>query len=153
MRMISFHWILIITIIQIGFYSLGIEQNFNIFESNLLNIIPDEVAWNTGGKTGITEKDSKSIFCQKFIIDKLQYSEKEINAIIEKMNINDNNKIKLYLELNSKDDVIEEIKYQLNLKIRIRKKINNKILLKLKRGRKKKMFIQTQIIINILQII
>ena len=54
------------------------------------------------------------------------------------MNINDNNKIKLYLELDSKDDVIEEIKYQLNLKIRIRRKINNKILLKLKRGRKKK---------------
>ena len=135
--MISFHWILIITIIQIGFYSLGIEQNFNIFESNLLNIIPDEVAWNTGGKTGITEKDSK-ISCDKFIINKLQYSEKEINAIIEKMNINDNNKIKLYLELNSKDDVIEEIKYQLNLKIRTRRKINNKILLKLKRGRKKK---------------
>ena len=78
--MISFHWILIITIIQIGFYSLGIEQNFNIFESNLLNIIPDEVAWNTGGKTGITEKDSKSIFCQKFIIDKLLNNNKKNKA-------------------------------------------------------------------------
>ena len=120
-----------------GFDSLGMEQNWNIFEPNLLNFIPDKVAGNTGGKTGITEKDSK-ISCDKFIIDKLQYSEKEINAIMEKMNINDNNKIKLYLELDSKDDVIEEIKYQLNLKIRIRRKINNKILLKLKRGRKNK---------------
>jgi hypothetical protein len=50
------------------------------------------------------------------------------------MNINDNDKIKLYLELDSKDAIIEEIKYQLNQKIRIRSKKNNKILLKLKIG-------------------
>ena len=50
------------------------------------------------------------------------------------MNINDNDKIKLYLELDSKDVIIEEIKYQLNQKIRIRRKKNNKILLKLKIG-------------------
>ena len=122
-------------------YSLGMEQNYNIFEPNLLDFIPNEAGWNTGGKTGMTEKDSKSKVCLKFNIDKLQYSEKEINVIIQKMNINDNGKIKLYLEIDTKDDAIEEIKYQLNLKVkirRIRKKINNKNLLKSKRGRKKK---------------
>ena len=120
-----------------GFYSLGTEQNWNIFEPNLLYFILDEVALITGGKTGLTEKDSK-ILSKKFIIDKLQYSEKEINNIIQKMNIKNNNKIKLYLVLDSKDTVIEEIKYQLNPKIRIRRKTNNKILIKLKRGRKNK---------------
>jgi len=120
-----------------GFYSLGTEQNWNIFEPNLLYFILDEVALITGGKTGLTEKDSK-ILSKKIIIDKLQYSEKEINNIIQKMNIKNNNKIKLYLVLDSKDTVIEEIKYQLNPKIRIRRKTNNKILIKLKRGRKNK---------------
>ena len=61
-----------------GFYSLGTEQNWNIFEPNLLYFILDEVALITGGKTGLTEKDSK-ILSKKIIIDKLQYSEKEIN--------------------------------------------------------------------------
>ena len=61
------------------------------------------------------------------------------------MNINNNDKTKLYLELDSKDEIIEEIKYQLNRKVRIRRKssrikrkINNKNFLKLKRGRKSK---------------
>jgi hypothetical protein len=35
---------------------------------------------------------------QKFVIDKIEYSESEINNIIQKMNINDNDKTKLYLE-------------------------------------------------------
>ena len=67
--------------------------------------------------------------------------------------MNDDNKTKLYLELDSKDAVIEEIKYQLNPKLRLRKKRKIKNLLKLGPGRKKKMTLQTQIIINILQII
>lgn len=68
------------------------------------------------------------------MVDKLQYSEKEINDIITNMNINNNHKTKIYLELDSKDA-------QLNLKLRIRKirrKINNKNLLKLKAGKRKK---------------
>ena len=39
------------------------------------------------------------------------------------MNINDGDKTKLYLEYDSKDAVIEEIKYQLNPKLRLRRKI------------------------------
>ena len=116
-------------------YSSRTEQNWNTFENNHLF---NEVGWNTGGKTGMTEKESKSKASLKFTIDKLKYSENEINVIIKKMNINDNDKIKLYLELDPEDAVIIEIKYQLNPKIRMRRKKNNKVLFKLKRGRKKK---------------
>ena len=126
------------------------EKNLNIFEQDFIS---NEIAWNNGGKTSITESDSKNKSCQKFVIDKIEYSESEINNIIQKMNINDGDKTKLYLEYDSKDAVIEEIKYQLNPKLRLRRKRKIKNLLKLGPGRKKKMTLQTQIIINILQII
>jgi hypothetical protein len=72
------------------------------------------------------------------LIDKIEYSESEINNIIQKMNINEYDKSKLYLELDSKESIITEIKYQLNPKLRLRRKRNIKSLLKLGRGRKKK---------------
>ena len=121
--------------------SLEMERDCNVFDPNFPNLISSEGAWNIGGNTGITEKDNKSKACEKFTIDKLQYSEKEINDIIKNMNINNAHKTKFYLELDSKDSVILEIKYQLNLKVRIRRmrrKINNKYLLKLKAGRRQK---------------
>ena len=117
------------------------------------DFISNEIAWNIGRKAGITESESKSKSYQKFVIDKIEYSESEINSIIQKMNMNDDDKNKLYLELDSKDIIIEGIKYQLNPKLRLRRKIKIKNLLKLGPGRKKKLTLQTQIIINILQII
>ena len=53
-------------------YSLGMEKNLNIFEPDFIS---NEITWNTGGKTGITESDSKNKSCQKFVIDKIEYSE------------------------------------------------------------------------------
>jgi len=127
-------------------YSLKKETNWNnIGEQYFLNFSSREGAWNTGGNTGITDEGFWGKACEKFMIDKLKYSEKEINDIIENMNINNNDKTKLYLELDSKNTIIEEIKYQLNRKVRIRRKrsrikrkINNKDFLILKRGRKSK---------------
>ena len=97
------------------------EKNLNLFEPDFIS---NKITWNIGRKAGITESESKSKSYQKFLIDKIEYSESEINNIIQKMNIiNDDDKIKLYLELDSKDSVIEEIKYQLNPKLRLRRKI------------------------------
>ena len=108
-------------------YSLEKEPNWiNIEEQYFLNFTYREGAWNTGGNTGITEEDYKSKACEKFVIDKLKYSEKKINDIIENMNINNFDRTKLYLDLDSKDAIIEEIKYQLNLKVRIRRKRSSK---------------------------
>ena len=104
-------------------YYLEKETNWNnIGEQYFLDSSSCEGAWNTGGNIGNTDEDYKNKTCEKFMIDKLKYSEKEINDIIKNMNINNNDKTKLYLELDSKDAIIEEIKYQLNLKVRIRRK-------------------------------
>ena len=102
------------------YISLGMEKNLNIFEPDFIS---NKITWNIGKKAGITESESKSKSYQKFLIDKIEYSESEINNMMKKMNINDDDKIKLYLELDSEDAVIEEIKYQLNPKLRLRRKI------------------------------
>ena len=83
------------------YISLGMEKNLNIFEPDFIS---NKITWNIGKKAGITESESKSKSYQKFLIDKIEYSESEIN--------ND-----------SEDAVIEEIKYQLNPKLRLRRKI------------------------------
>ena len=129
-------------------YSLNCDNNsneFSIFGINgTLNTFPDnffynEIIWDTNGKSVVSDLDNKLKTCQKiFNIDKIEFLEKEINNIIKKMNIDENDKKRLFLEIDSTFSEIEEIKYQLNPKIISRKKENNKNLLKRRQGRKNK---------------
>ena len=51
------------------------------------DFISNKIAWNIGRKADITESESKCKSSQKFLIDKIEYSQSEINSIIKKMNI------------------------------------------------------------------
>ena len=115
---------------------LGINGTLNTFPDNLFN---NENIWDTKGKNVVSDLDNKlKSGKKKFNINKIEFLENEINNIIKKMNIDENDKRKLFLPTKSTYSEIQEIKYQLNPKIILKRKIINKNILKRKQGRKKK---------------
>ena len=115
---------------------LGINGTLNKFPDNYFY---NEIIWDTKGKSLVSDLDTKiNTGKKKFNVNKIEFLEKEINNIIKKMNINENDKRRLFLSNKSTYSEIEEIKYQLNPKIILKKKTKNKNLIKRKQGRNKK---------------
>ena len=74
---------------------LGINGTLNKFPDNYFY---NEIIWDTKGKSLVSDLDTKiNTGKKKFNVNTIEFLEKEINNIIKKMNINENDKRRLFL--------------------------------------------------------